>query len=107
MVAFFAFLAALFQDTPAESTGALAALIIMCVAASHLAGPGTRPRLFTPIVGSATLAGAYLFVASEANAHPTDFSFLVSLGIVWLVVGVLVMFFAVLIALGLMGNKIT
>ena len=98
-----AFLAAFTENPDGDFTGTFAAVIVMCVAAAALVeivrGPN-RVRKWPAVLGGvATLAAAYLFVASEADAHPGDIHLIQALGVVWLLAGLLVMVFALLFVL--------
>ena len=98
-----AFLAAFIENPDGEFTGTFAAVIVMCVAAAALVeivrGPD-RVRKWPAVLGGvATLAAAYLFVASEAEAHPGDIHLIQALGIVWLLAAFVIMFLALLFVL--------
>ena len=98
-----AFWAALFEDPNHEDTGAFAAFIVLCVASAalaELARGSDQIRKWPAILGAvATFAAAYLFVASESGAHPTDPVFLGGLGVVWGLASVMVMVVGAMIAL--------
>ena len=84
------------ESRPAAHAGSFGAIVALCTAAilvfEALRGESIKFRR-TPsvLIGVGSMLSAYLFLASEANAHPTDPS--VSLPLLWLLVLAALWFF--------------
>ena len=77
------------EAEPSGEAGYYAAIIAMCLAAvliTEMAFARNRTGgrwWFASITGTMAMAGAYLWIADEANIHPADIDLLVSLVAVW------------------------
>ena len=86
-----ALLAAILDDVDA---GSHAAIIAMCLSATMISEVAymrrARPRRLPAfIMGCMALSSAYLWVADEAGAHPTNLLFLQGIGIIFLLSAIL------------------
>ena len=105
-VAVVALVAALSADPIADvsgvaSSGFYGALIVLCVTSiaaleSLKTSESRRQKVLAGGVGVGLLAGAYLWLADEADVHPASLELLSGLGIVWLLVSIIVFIFFLL-----------
>ena len=91
--------------SPAADSGFYAAFIVLCVTSiavleSLRSSDSLRKRFVAAGVGIGVTASAYLWLADEADVHPTSLEFLGSMAIVWLAGAALVFgFFLVVLFL--------
>ena len=104
-VAFFSGLTAFIEQPPAgdptAGPGFYGALIALCVTSIAVlerlrSSASLRQMLVAAGVGAGLILSAYLWMADEAGAHPSNVEFLAALGLVWgLVAGIVIVFFLI------------